>query len=112
MNNRSHGTPQQLEQLVRQRIAELDPTMIESSTDVDTIDVNSQLWDTVEAELNDRGVECELHPNNDSLTVYIGSSEYTVPYDDLSLDAEHIDDDVEYIVGTICEMEDKYNGEE
>lgn len=112
MNNRSHSTPQQLEQLVRQRIAELDPTMIESSTDVDTIDVNSQLWDTVEAELNDRGIECELHPNNDSLTVYIGSSEYNVPYDDLSLDAEHIDDDVEYIVGTICEMEDEYDGEE
>lgn len=70
------------------------------------------LWETVEAEFKHRGVECELHPNNDSLTVYIGSSEYTVPYDDLSLDAEHIDDDVEYIVGTICDMEDEKDAEE
>ena len=98
--------PDELEELPKTGDIESCDRSIMSASD------SKGLWDTVEAELKDRGIECELHPNKDSLTVYIGSSEYNVPYDDLSLDAEHIDDDVEYIVGTICKMEDEDDGQE
>lgn len=59
------------------------------------------LWDAVETSLKEKGIECSITPEPEAVVVYCGTTQYTVPYEDLHLDAEHIDDDVDYIVGYI-----------
>ena len=106
-SNFSHGTPEQFEQLVRNRISELSgDSPVDSCDNVMSADDGKkfdpkQTWDAVETSLKEKGIECSITPEPEAVVVYCGTTQYTVPYDDLHLDAEHIDDDVDYIVGYI-----------
>lgn len=106
-SNFSHGTLEQFEQLVRDRISKLSGDSpvdscysIMSANDGNKFDVK-QTWDAVEASLKEKDIKCYITPEPEAVVVYCGTTQYTVPYEDLYLDAEHIDDDVDYIVGYI-----------
>lgn len=58
----------------------------------------------VERGFKDKGIECSVTKQDTGYTVLIGTTEYDVPFDDLEGES---DEDVDYIVGEIADMEDE-----
>lgn len=106
------GTPEQFEEVVKAKIAELGGYQdVESSEDIYGYDeFDDEYFDELLDELNSasrlREYEFDLFPGDNSVTLNVGYEDedgnntivaLDIPYSDLSLDFGGIDDDVRYI---------------
>lgn len=123
MRNSVHGTPEQFEAALENRIAQLtnnsvNSSSIKSASSYETDeqyqeryihsligDIDSKISKLVDS------IQFEYNDNDIIITVGIDGTvkEYTVPYSDLKFDWDYIDDDVSYIIDEIRYDLDTYD---
>lgn len=99
----SHGTMSQFQDIVKKKLEEISECSdsIMSSEDTD----KSSFADELKDRLYSEGISCDVYPEDDCFLIYSGTNEYHVPYSDLKLTSESMDDDLDYIVGEILDRE-------
>ena len=124
MRNSVHGTPEQFEAALENRIAQLTNNSVNSSSikSASSYEIDEQYQeryihsligdiDSKISKLVD-SIQFEYNDNDIIITVKIDGTvkEYTVPYSDLKFDWDYIDDDVSYIIDEIRYDLDTYDG--
>lgn len=107
--NRVHGTPEQFEAALKNRIGELGgDTDIASASEIDSDSqeryIHTLIGD-IDSELGDKVDSITFDTDKNNLIVTVSHSdvvrEYTVPFEDLKFDWSNMETDVSYVVNEI-----------
>lgn len=115
--NRIHGTPEQFEAALKNRIRELGgDAEITSASEIDSDSkeryIHTLIGD-IDSELGDKVDSITFDTDKNNLIITVSHSdavrEYTVPFKDLKFDWDNIESDVSYVVDEILDDLDVQN---